>query len=261
MSAPTPIWKPSAPGLIEQPESGKITFAETATLTKVYKGKYADCFAGTLPRGTIGSSGITTGLIVQNCEVTPERGGAARLQIVWGGFSDTGGGPGTIVPADEFDLDPFELNPAVEKNTAFAALYPDAPDTTVLRLQNDVTDATQGGEAGARKKGYDDAASLASSDARDQAFYLIHLLKRGVTSFYLAGFRYSWTSYTFTLPTVTRGGFRSAPGGPLSSAIAALSLSCLREADSLGGATNGFYKLRRNWLCGPAGHWDAVLYP
>lgn len=258
MSAPTPIWKPSSPGLIEQPESGRIVLGETATLVKIYRGKYADCFAGALPRGTIGASGITTGLIVQNSEVQPERG-ASRLIINWGGFSDTGSG--AVLPADEFDLEPVELNPAVEKNSAFADLYPDSPGTTVLKMQNYVTDATQGADASARKDAYDKLVAISSSDARDQAFYLIHLLKRGVTSFYMAGFRYSWTSYYLTTPGITRGGFRSSPGGPLSSAIASLSLSCLREADRLGNASNGYYRYTRTWLCGPAGHWDAVLYP
>ena len=261
MSAPTPIWKPSAPGLIEQAESGKITFAETATLTKVYKGKYADCFAGTLPRGTIGSSGITTGLIVQNCEVTPERGGAARLQIVWGGFSDTGGGPGTIVPADEFDLDPFELNPAVEKNPRFRDLYPEAPSLDLRKFQNKIIQATQGSTSDERDEFEADVYALMGSAEGDQAIMLLKMLKRGVTSFYLAGFRYSWNSYSFSMPAVTPGGFRSAPGGPMAAAISALNLSCLREADALGGAANGYYKLRRNWLCGPAGHWDSFLYP
>ena len=145
MSAPTPIWIPSAPGLIEQPESGQIKFAEVATLTKVYKGKYADCWAAVLPKGTVGSSGVTTGLIVQTSDVTPERGGVAKLTIVWGGLSSTGGGGGgPIVPADEFSIDPFELNPNVERHPEFRELFAVddqqilVPNTLVPPLDNTI---------------------------------------------------------------------------------------------------------------------------
>ena len=108
----TPTWVPSAPGLKEDPDSGELNFGAIQTYTQIYGGKYADCLAGALPKGTVGS-GATAGYIIQSCRVTKTKGEIGRLVLVWEGYT------GSILPADEFGLSPTDLAPATEKNLAF----------------------------------------------------------------------------------------------------------------------------------------------
>ena len=105
---PAPKWSPTAPGLVEDPESGVYYFGERQTLKTIYNGKYSDCVAAALPRGTIGS-GDKTGFVVGSCEVSRARGEIGRIVTIWEGSE------GSILPLDEFSLRPQDLNPATEK--------------------------------------------------------------------------------------------------------------------------------------------------
>lgn len=241
----TPTWVPAAPGLKEDPESGEINYGAIQTLTQIYNGKYADCVAGALAKGTAGS-GDTAGYIVQSSKVTKSRGEIGRLVIVWEGYT------GSILPADEFGLTDQDLNPATEKNAAF--------DTVTTEQYEKIRAAVFTADAEAAKAASDWIAALGAGTGEAATKSLFALLKRGVTNFYKPYFNYYWVQHYSTEPSVNTGAYIEAPGGPLSSAIASLSLSCLRQADSLQ-YTGGIYRRTRKWMCATDSHWDAVLYP
>lgn len=236
--------------LIELPESGGIEAGDSWTLTKMYRGKYADAVAGVLPKGTAGS-GALTGYMVQRSSVRAEKGGLGLLTIVWVAIADGGSG-GPDLPADEFGLRPFDMSPNVEKNSAF-------PNITT-QIYNYVKQASFLADAEGAQKAFDVLTANVGNTPWDEGIVLADFLRRGVTNYYRAAFEYFWVLYSWTEPTLNVGGYIEVPGGPLASAIAGLDLSCLRQADDLQ-YRGGNYVLTRAWKCAPDGHWDSVLYP
>ncbi len=92
-----------------------------------------------------------------------------------------------------------------------------------------------------------------------EATILADLRLKGVESYYLSGFKYTWTLAFWEKPALNVGGYIEAPYGPLGDTIEILGLASLRQADSL--QFNGQnHKLTRSWLCAPNGHWDPDLY-
>lgn len=257
-----PTWSPAAPALVELANSGEINFDDVATFTQMYSGKYDDCVDAALPKGTAGS-GDTAGLYVKTCNVKKSRGEIGTLTIIWSGYSGDGGS-GEQIPGDEYGLEPFEINPPLERNSArFGTLYPSSgsPSAAVIALQDLVTQAHQGATDAIRSEKFAAiSSSPAGATAIGQAIKVATLLRKGTTNYYLAGFRYSWVLYFVTQPAVTAGGFIETPSGPFGATISGLGLSCLRTADDLKFA-NGFFVLTRSWLCGPSGHWSSDLYP
>lgn len=242
--AGVPKWVPSAPGLKEDPESGEKVFADRQTFTQIYNGKYADCDAAVVPKGTIGS-GATTGYIVQSCRLTKSRGEIGRLVLIWEGFT------GSVLPADEFGLNPQDLNPAVEKNPAF-----DAVTTTQLeKIRAAVFTADEVSAAAASAW----IAALGAGTGEAETKDLFALLKRGVTNYYKPFFTYWWAQHYSTEPSVNTGSYIEAPGGPLASTISGLGLSSLRQADDLQ-YTGGIYRRVRKWMCAADSYWPTVLY-
>lgn len=245
-----PKWVPSAPPLIAQPESDAIDLDDSGTLTQTFKGKYADCKAGALFKGTAGS-GDTAGLLVKKCSVRRERGQIGILTIEWGGY--TGGDPeDPKLPADTFSLQPIEQNPNLETLPVFDDVTADQELISLARQAGLVANKDES------LKAFSDLLDLGTSGAAN-ATALALLLASGHTNFYEAALRYQWTSFSIAEPTVTRGGYINTPTGPLATLIAGLSLSCLREADALD-FENGFYKLTKSWVCGPAGKWSTEIY-
>ncbi len=240
----SPKWVPASPGLVETPDSGEYNFGDTQTYTQKYNGKYADCVASALPKGTVGS-GDTAGYIVQSCKVTKASGLRGLIVIVWEGF---GGGSG-VLPEDQFGLDPQDLQPATEKNAAFNSVTSEQFEW----IKAAVFSSDDASAAAAREK----IVALGSGDA---AYKLHALLKRGVTNFYKPYFTYYWIQHFTSEPSFNTGAEIEAPGGPLSTTIASLSLTCLREADKLD-YEGGIWRRTRRWKCTTDAFWEAVLYP
>lgn len=229
--------------LTEHKTSPRYEFSSRNTCTKILEGVLAVCLSTAPARGTFGT-GDQAGYRVERSTVEPLGNGFGRLTIIYEAGGD--GASDSLLPADEYSAEPFEVNPAVEKHPNFTAITQD----TLIKI-NSVRDSAIGTERVTAKDEIN-AAGPAS------AIKLLALKLKGVESFYLAGIKYTWTKHYWTIPAMTFGGYINAPSGPLAAYFTS-GLSWLRQSDSL--SFDGTkYRLTRSWIGGPSGHWDTDLY-
>lgn len=234
--------------LVEQAGSPSYEYAERATMTRAYRGRLALCVANALAKGTVGV-GTFAGWVVARTTVTQEAPGMGLLTIYW---EAGGAGSGTVLPPDEFAVEPFEVNPRIEQHPFFRDMSPASIDLarTAAHGQDDRTRSV---------------AAMAISGKvgdgggpDDQAKKLLALMNRGVETYYLAGLRYTWTTARWVLPNLTLGGVTQTPGGPLYGYLPN-GMGWLRLSDTLAW-TGACYRVTRQWLGGPSGYWDAEIY-
>jgi len=230
--------------LVEAPHSPSTVLGERTVRTRIYRGKYSLCAASALPRGTLGT-GAEAGFIVDECTYSRERGDQGVLTIRWLAGAGAGGAEGTL-PDDEYSLEPFSVNPPVEKFPAFDVLTEEEISWCLIAAMGSTPDER------------DEAVEWVFKNGTAGAQELLRLKRHGVQSYYLAGLKYKWTSYSWTAPECTRGGFIEVPGGPLADKLPA-QMSWLRESDSLAW-TGSAFRRERSWVGGPNGHWDDFLY-
>jgi len=245
MSAP--IWKGLPVGTLTYlPDSGQMKLAERITVQQKFAGRYNDCllFAVAHPRGsiwTITFNGAPNLFQVEDCDLDAQKGGKGFVTV---NYLFLG-----LTPPDEFSLTPFEINPPIERNAFFATLSEDdlnlargllkpSSDQALISIMNAVN-------ASANK-------TLIQS--------LANKWLKGEETYYLAGFKFQHTIYSFTAPNGDAGGYIQAPFGAFAGYIGAgLNVSWLRQSDEVVWA-NGLWKLTRTWIGGPPGQWDPDLY-
>jgi hypothetical protein len=271
MGIATVVWKGSLL-LVTQPGSGKITLTDRVTTTDIYRGPINLCYSSLLRRGTFGTGG-RLGWVVTSSTVDPERKGIGLLTINW----ELGGSSANpaYLPLDEFELQPVELNPKVERHPLmYGTTYPGNPhDCIGIETIALCYTAINGATIGVRKQAVQTILNLASRESApptgttwaDQgawAVVLLDWLSHGQETYYEAGLRYSWIWYSFTVPTTTMGGFTQAPLGPLYGCFPA-NASALRLADSVqsAGVNGSAFKVTSNWLIGRNGFWNPIMYP
>ena len=254
------IWRGPTNALVMAPESPTLVYTDRVRATDIYMGVQSVCAANMLSRGTFGS-GIRSGWVLNQCTLTTSRGNVGRLVYEW----EAGGSSATQpLPTGDFSLDPQELYPKVERNAYFqgtSGVYggPTTPITldTIALVYSALYNETETGRASA-------GAALAAITDADQlalATKLLLKLRNGEETYYVAGWRYWYETYSYSLPTVSRGAVVVTPGGPLAGHLPS-GVSWLRLADNLtpAGVNGSMYKLRVNCLGGPGGHWDTDLY-
>lgn len=237
--------------LIEQPESGSLRFDTRRVVTKVYVGKRADCIADALPSGAEGS-GDLAGYIVEQSEVSPFRGGLARLTISWQANSVEGLVP---LPPDEVAVQPDNLSPRTELHP----LYLPLDNRQIAVPGGDTEYVLDVVYAAAHAQSYADRKTQTDKLVGDPlALNLLSKIRRGNESYYMAALRYVWATHSYSRPTMYRGGRQEEPGGPLQGYFVS-NISWLRESDDLQ-YSQGIWRLTRSWIGGPDGHWDIDLY-
>lgn len=247
---PTPTHTKLGSGLLyEQPESGAYEFADKITQTRIFKGLYTDCLAAAHNKGDAGTAPEQIGWIVQRCTVTRLRGEQGLLTVVW----EAGGGddPGRPLPPDSFSITPFEISPPLAKNKYFKDDVSSSQLTLVEKALND--------SQREREAAIDRLIELGNTPTNNIRPYHLYIARaKGVDTFYLAGFRYTWSFSSWSYPDLNIGGYLETPGGPLAGYLPP-GLSWLREADTL---TEGSipFRVTRSWLGGPDGHWEADYY-
>jgi hypothetical protein len=258
-----------SPGL----DTGTLEAGDRVRFTDVLYGPIAACYAAQPPRGAFGTSNFNSmginrvGWVVSQSTVNNMRGGIGKLTIVW----EAGGAYATMaLPVGDFSLKPQELYPKIERAGCFAGITA----TTLNIVYNAVYSSTKasgailGGESvlttqiADGKNGYT-AATYADQLALAQK--LLAKLLKGEETFYLAGWRYTYETFSYTMPTVTPGGTPGTPGGPLAGSLPS-GVSWLRLADDIdpAGVAGSMYRLNITWLGGPifggVGYWDSDVY-
>jgi hypothetical protein len=244
---PTPLWKPSAAGLTKTPQSGKLTLSDRSTLVDSYDGTYANCVAAKISRGTYGT-GARADWVCTMCEVDPDRGDKARLTITW---EAAGPNSGIDLPSSDFDLQTQELYPKVERNAYFSGIT-----SATLAL---AYTAAQGSTPQSRASANTQLAGL-SDPQKTLGQKLASKLLAGTETFYLAGLRYTWWEFTWTIPTLSAGGSLATPGGPLSGKFGTMQFLRLCDIVTPAGVNGSMFKHTLTYLGGPNGHWDSDLY-
>jgi hypothetical protein len=243
-------------------------------LTDKYKATYANAESNLVLRGTYGT-GSRAGMVCTSSRADGQRGGIGQLTINW----EPGGAEADpfFLPLDDFDSQPVELYPKVERHKEFsgAGTGPIMLDTIALAYQ-----AAHAANASLRQSSIDVINALPTTlgnplgtDQKNYALELLRLLSLGAETYYLAGIKYQfyWHSfalppYTTTIPApsghLTRGGFTQDPQGPLNGTFPT-DMEWLRLADALQciGCNGSCFKVTSTWLGGPGGHWDSKLYP
>lgn len=259
MAANKPIWTGNT-GLTRTSEAGGLVVGERTMLKDVYEGTYANCWAGLLARGTYGT-GSRAGWVVTNCQIDPLRGAKGKLTISW----EPGGYWASMpLPCDDFDIEIMELYPRIERNKLFndKSCGGSAPDITTAMLSL-VYSAIHAHTPEARQTQEQRVYNYPDRWQSDMGIVLLDKLRKGEETFYLAGMKYTWWFFTYTVPALSRGGVIEFPFGP--GAVPNClpqDYSWLRLCDVMKpvGVNGSMFKTVRTWMGGPAGHWDSDIY-
>jgi hypothetical protein len=249
------IWKGQPTNyLVELPDSGSIALNDRSTYIRKYAGLYdPTVLLSILPRGTFGTGGMA-GWVVADCraERHPDKKSLGILTLTW----EAGGAYATIpLPIDEFDVQPQELYPKIERHPIFKTPVQITADSC-----SDAYAVVYGSNKANRKDAKKIIDNYTDADQKALAIKLYTKLKNGEETYYKSAIRYSWHQHSYTLPTLSVGGAIETPGGPLAGYF--YGLDFLRLADSLmpAGINGSMYKRTRTWLGALAGYWDDELY-
>jgi len=255
------IWKGPTNALVYQPNAPRLVYADRVRAIDIYKGEQSLCAASMLARGTFGS-GARAGWVVNQCTVDTSRGDIGTLTIEW---EAGGSGADQPLPVGDFNLEPQELYPKIERNSFFSGIIPDV----VRGVYNALYAFNQSGNPNAATtinaaiNGVNFANYPNTSADAQYALgtELLNKLANGEESYYVAGYRYSFETFSYTQPSLSNGGIIGTPGGPLASNLPS-GVAWLRLADKLdpAGVNGSMFKLTQNWLGGPNGYWDSDLY-
>ena len=237
----TPTYK-NLSALVELDESRRRENSQNgSTETRIYIGTYAVAAAAQKAYGTIGT-GDLSGYLIKSSTVEPMRGLLGKLVDVWSAGGEDGNPSTNPLPSDQVSVSGTNQSPKTERNPRYLSL-----ETIAGELER-VETAIKGSAQGQR-----DAAYSALSATGQE---LVDKIRRGNESYYLASLSYSWVTHSYTLPTMYRGGWVEAPGGPLAGYFVG-DIAWLRTSDDLQ-YSNGIWALTRTWLGADA--WDADLY-
>jgi hypothetical protein len=244
---PTIIWKGTSAlftagvntTLVEQPDSPEYTFGEKVSCVRKFRGLHSLALSSAPAHGALGS-GTMAGFKVASSIVRRLPRQIGELTI---NYEANDSSSGASLPPDEYGLHPFEVNPKTEQHPLFLTLteaereavrgWVDAPDPTTRAANKALVVGALAQQLGGK-------------------------LLQGIETYYLAGWTYTWSLYSWSIPTVVDGGYVETPGGPLDGYLGT-GVDWLRQADDLD-FDGTKHKLTRTWLGGPTGHWDADLY-
>ena len=280
----------------EYPDSPTIERGEVTTIVHRFK---VDLTTGQiyiqgLPRGSLSTD--TYGNITKLLSATLqyERGDLWTLMITsegFGGVNDNGSASIFDVPPDEFSVEPVEFNPDLFRHPRYA---------TVLNYNDPVTGTTGaqiiqwllGSVNLSYNLGQSDTNSLINStNITDPAVLaltneLLGELRQGQNTFYLSGFKVTYSYYGYLPNFLNPGGYLEDPvasgnipiyfwsedasgsndsnifnavGPSVSPALYDNGLSWLRYADSQQ-YQRTWFKLTATWIGLPDGVWNPVIY-
>jgi hypothetical protein len=251
------VWKGPTNALVYQPNSPRLVYGDRVKAVDIYKGQQSLCAESMLARGTFGT-GLRAGWVVNQCTCDTSRGDIGTLTIEWEAGGSSADQP---LPTGDFSLEPQEIYPKVERNQFFTGITADTvsavynclysfdrsgANSANTIIQERVTNAQDGGASGIQTA---------------FAFELLQKLQNGEESYYIAGYRYSFSTYSYTAPSLSPGGIIGTPAGPIAGDLPN-GVQWLRLADKIepAGVNGSMYKYTQNWIGGPSGYWDSDLY-
>jgi hypothetical protein len=234
----SPTWVGST-SLLELPDSPSTEFGEKTTRTRSYVGPYTTCLSSALARGTIGT-GSEAGFNCARSIATRESGDRGRLTISW---EAAGSSSGAELPPTKFSCKPKRILRNLRYHPKYSTL------TDALRESIDKA------IAGDAKAGNSDYNAVAADTL---AFELFKKLKRGTEGYWVSVMEYTYTYASWTLPSLTLGGFIGTPGGPMAGSLPATT-GWFRASDEID-FDSGYYSVTVTWLGSPDGDWDDDLY-
>jgi hypothetical protein len=282
------IWKGPTNALVLQPDSPRLVYGDRVKAIDIYKGMQSLCAASMVPRGTFGS-GLRSGWVCNQCTCDTSRGDIGTLTIEWEAGGSDADQP---LPTGDFTLQPQEIYPKIERNPFFGDVNGQANSgiladtirgvynglykgqTLGTNASTEITQAVLGvtiNSNGANVQvGGINFAQYPNTNAGAQiqlGQLLLDKLANGEESYYIAGYRYSFVSYSYTEPILSTGGIianasNGTPGGPIGPNGLPAGISWLRLADEVSpaGVNGSMYKLTENWIGGSRGYWDSDLY-
>ena len=280
----------------ETSDSPEIESGEQSTIVhKFYCDYYtAQVFMIMYPRGTYLTDQFGNTSRVLSSRITPVS--KAGFQAVLFTLTSEGQYPLFPNPPDEFDIETVELNPALEKHPRYNALTykqrywvrnADIVDSEDLASQ--YVKLLGNLSASADPGTLPSTITLQTSQSQEMLFKK----HKGEDTFYLAGYKVTWSRYFWYPQILNPGGYIEDPvyGGGLpayfwsttglptginifgstnllnanlypqtgSASGPPYGLSWLRQADTIH-LNRTWWKLTSTWIGGPLGHWDNELY-
>ena len=249
-------WFGPTNSLVMAPNSPKLSMTDRVRETVIYMGQQSYLAGNVIARGTFGS-GMYAGFVCNQCVLDTSRGDVGTLTIDW----EAGGASATQpLPSGSYSLKPQELYPKIER----AACFQGITAATINAADNYIHSALN--SSGSQIVSSSSLSTWVTDPTQlTLANNLVSKWLKGEETFYLAGWRYTYEVFSYTAPTINRGGVPGSPGGPLYSSLPS-GVSWLRLADDLepAGTPGSMYKLTVTWLGGPiyggVGYWDTDVY-
>lgn len=273
----------------EYSDSPTIESGEQSTIVHRFHGDWYTCqlYLLWLKRGTVLTDvqGYSSRVLTTTLQPIAKTGGRECNLTVTAEAMEFG------TPPDEFDVTPVELNPAAEKHPRYAALtYKQRYWVNQCQVSDniDVANTYYNLLSGSTSPTF---TSLQQAEALE----LLFKKQKQEDSFYLSGYKVTWSSYFWFPQTINPGGYIEDPvlngnlpyqfwssdgsGNANSNIFQATSvmnvnmfpnwneanllppygLSWLRQTDQLV-LNRTWFKLTRSWLGAPLGHWDYQWY-
>lgn len=289
---PTPegviLYKPGKTFLEELPTSPIMELGEQFTITHKFN---CDLTTGQLflnanPRGTIltDSLGLTSRIL--SCSLEYQKGDFWILTMTAEATY--------VVPPDEFNVESIEFNPSIYRHPRYASvLNYKSTDTsgnpvTGQQIINLIQGATNFAQVGAQTDSSSaiNAQLITDSSVLAAALELLGKVQQGFDTFFLYGFRVTWSTYFYLPQEMSPGGFIEDPvvdanlpayfwssdqsgdedtniftelAAQLSPVLYGDGLSWLNLADTQT-YERTWFKLTSTWIGGPSGQWDSQIY-
>ena len=250
--AAVPNQEPAGAFLKEKPDSPEIELGEQGLFTHTFDADWTTARSLVLPRGTFvrDSNGNIFRLLT------------TKLQHKAGNVGEISHATESIsfaVPPDEFDIDDVENNPSLKKHPRYAALT----DQDFSNIQSALDLPQQQSRAEAETLNTYAPSSLSFARWNE----LLSKLRRGEDSFYAAGIKITWGTFSFSPQPMNLGGYIEDPTLILpftfyigtAGNIFPNGISWLRFADKQP-FQRTWYKLTRTWVGFPNAHWDPDIY-
>lgn len=236
--------------------------------------------ANAVPRGTIlvDSNGLISKVLSTSFQQQPGNMGLVRMTA-----EDL-----AVAPPDEFRVEAVEFNPSIFRHPKYQSVvnYTGGPlvGSQIIAIIQGATNLPQI-SAQAEAQNFLTSTQISNPSVLALAQEMFGLIQNGNDTFYLAGFKVTWSQYSYAPILMNPGGYiedpvtqgglpayfwstTQAPGGSnifttlaneVAPALYAGGISWLRQSDDLE-YQRTWFRITRIWLGGVLGHWSPLLY-